>query len=128
MWQSRIDMEIQTGKAKVEVTLEFEGVETGEFTIPVKAVNVPENLEISSQTEEITVKIRGPKDDVKRLRASDLVAQVDCTGITEGVKELTVTITCEKYPKVAVTNGEHKVMLDMKLIPQDPTQPTVAQK
>lgn len=108
---------IHTGKAWFEVTVEFEGLGLGEFTIPVEAVNVPEGAQIASKAEEITVTIRGPIDDIRRISGKDLVAQVDCTDVTDGRNELTAVITCEKYPKVAVTNGEHKVMLDIKVTP-----------
>ncbi len=116
-------MEIHTGKARVEVKLELEGVAIGEFTIPVKAVNLPAGTQIASQAEEITITIRGPVNDIRKIKGSDLLAQVDCTGVTEGRYELTATITCEKYPKVAVTNGEHKVMVDIKVSPTEATQP-----
>jgi len=116
-------MEIHTGKEKVEVTLELEGVAIGEFTIPVKIANLPEGMEIASKAEEITVTIRGPVNDIRKINGSDLLAQVDCAAVTEGRNELTATITCEKYPKVAVTNGEHKVMLDIKVTPTEATQP-----
>ncbi len=109
------DMEIHTGKAWVEVSLELTGVAIGEFTIPVKAVNVPVGARIASQAEEITVTVRGPVGDIRWVKASDLLAQVDCTNVTGGRNELTAQITCEKYPKIAVTSGEHKVMLDVKL-------------
>lgn len=112
------DMEIRTGKTKVEVTLEFEGVDTKEFVLPVKVLNVPEGFEIASQAEEITVKVRGPEADIRRIRASDLVAQVDCTAVKEGRNELNATITCERYPQVALTEDAYKVALDVKAIPQ----------
>lgn len=109
------DMEIHTGKAQVEVTLELTGVETREFTIPVKTVNLPQGAQIASKAEQITVTVRGPKEQIQWMSSSDLLAQVDCTNVTNGRNELTAQITCEKYPKVAVTNGEHKVMLDVKV-------------
>lgn len=115
-------MEIHTGKEKVEVTLELKGVAIGEFTIPVKTVNLPEGMEIASKAEEITVTVRGPENNIKKLKASDLVAQVDCAAVVDGRNELIAAITCEKYPKVAVTNGEHKVMLDIKVNSTEATQ------
>lgn len=108
-------MEIHTGRAQVEVTLEYSGVATGQFTIPVEAVNLPSGAQIASKAEEITVTIRGPVENIRWIGASDLLAQVDCTNVTEGRNELIATVTCEKYPKVAVTNGDHKVMLDIKI-------------
>lgn len=108
-------MEIHTGRAQVEVTLEYTGVAVGEFTIPVNTVNLPAGAQIASKAEEITVTIRGPKENIRNMKGSDLLAQVDCANVTEGRNELTAVITCERYPKVAVTNGEHKVMLDVKL-------------
>ena len=108
-------MEIHTGKAQVEVTLEFTGVAIAEFTIPVKTVNVPEGARIASKAEQLTVTVRGPKEDIRYMSGSDLLAQVDCTNVTGGRNELTAQITCEKYPKVAVTSGDHKVMLDVKI-------------
>lgn len=116
------DMEIRTGKTKVEVTLEFEGVDTKEFVLPVKVLNVPEGFEIASQAEEITVKVRGPEADIRRIRASDLVAQVDCTAVKEGRNELNATITCDRYPQVALTEDAYKVALDVKAIPQKSAQ------
>ena len=116
------DMEIRTGKTKVEVTLEFEGVDTKEFVLPVKVLNVPEGFEIASQAEEITVKVRGPEADIRKIRASDLVAQVDCTAVKEGRNELNATITCERYPQVALTEDAYKVALDVKAIPQESAQ------
>ena len=113
------DMEIRTGKAKVEVTLEFEGVDTKEFILPVKALNVPEGFAIASQAEEITVKVRGPEADIRKIKASDFVAQIDCTAVKEGRNELKATITCERYPQVALTEDEYKVALDVKAIPQE---------
>lgn len=124
-------MQIQTGKTTVEVTLEFEGVKVGEFTLPVKVVNLPEDLEIASQTEEITITIRGPQDDMQWVQSYDFVVQVDCAGVKAGRNELQATITCEKYPKIAVTNGDHMVMVDVKEIPQETpetTEPTTPKK
>ena len=115
-------MEIHTGKARVEVTLELTGVDVAEFTIPVKTVNLPDGMEIASKAEEITVAIRGPVYDIRRVKGSDLLAQVDCSAVKEGRNELTATITCQKYPKIAVTNGAHKVMLDVKVTLTKSTQ------
>ena len=117
-------MEIQTGKTTVEVTLEFEGVKVGELTLPVKVVNLPKKFEIASQTEEITVTIRGPVEDMQWVWSSDFVAQVDCANAKEGRNELEVSITCEKYPKIAVTNADQMAVVDVKLIPQETTVPT----
>lgn len=109
------DMEIHTGKAQVEVTLEITGVAVRELTVPVKTVNVPESAQIASKAETIKVTVRGPKDQIQMVRSSDLVAQVDCTNVTDGRNELSATITCEKYPKIAVTNSNLKVMLDVNI-------------
>ena len=109
------NMEILTGKAQTEVTLELTGVAVAEFTIPVKTVNIPTGAQIASQAAGITVTVRGPEQDIKGLKVSDLWAQVDCTNVTAGRNELTVQITCEKYPKVAVASGDHKVMVDVKV-------------
>ena len=108
-------MEILTGKAQTEVTLKLTGVAVAEFTIPVKTVNIPVGARIASQAAGITVTVRGPEKDIGKLKASDLLAQVDCTNVTDGRNELTAKITCERYPKVAVASGDHKVMVDVKL-------------
>ena len=118
-------LDLQTGKTKVEVNLEYEGLGIGEFTIPIKVVNLPENVEIASQTEAVTVTIRGPLEDIRKIKGTDFVAQVDCASVTPGPYELIAVITCEKYPKVAITSGEPKVIVDIQ---KKTTEPPVVAK
>lgn len=68
--------------------------QTFNSAIPVRFVNVPNDLAVAS-TSETTVRIRieAPKNDLRGLRVDDFDATVDLGGLSRGVQTLTVSVS-----------------------------------
>ena len=68
----------QTGVSEVTVTVQISGVTTKEFTVEnFRALNVPEGLSAEIINASLTVKVRGPADEITKLTEEDITAEVD---------------------------------------------------
>ena len=68
-----------TGKDQVNVTVDFDdNLETKTFVVVnIVKTAVPGNMEVSIQTKEMRIKVRGTKSHIVQMKASDLTVQVD---------------------------------------------------
>ncbi len=83
-----------TGKDQVDVTVDFDdNLETKTFVVTnIVKTAVPENMEVSIQTKEMRIKVRGTKSQIAQMKASDLTVQVDFSDAEIGAGPYKATI------------------------------------
>lgn len=75
----------QTGVTEVTVTVQFSGLKTKEFTIDnIQSINVPEGMEVEIINANLTVKVRGPAEEIDDLTEEDITAVVDFSAAEVG--------------------------------------------
>lgn len=75
----------QTGVSEVKVTVKFSGLRTREFTLEnFESINVPEGMRAEIINANLTVKVRGPSEEISKLTAEDIKAIVDFSGAEAG--------------------------------------------
>lgn len=85
-----------TGVAEATVDVRFLGLSTKEFTVEsIKAINVPEGMECDLMAEVVTVKLRGPINQISSLADEDIVVIVDCADKEAGTATMKGTIAIE---------------------------------
>ena len=83
----------QTGVNEVTVYVKFTGLMTKEFTIDnFQSINVPEGMEAEIINASLTVKVRGPKDEISSMTAEDIKAVVDFSNAEAGTTTYKATI------------------------------------
>lgn len=94
----------QTGIGEATVTVEFQGLKTREFTVDnIQSVNVPEGLVADLISANLTVKVRGPVEQIDRLTAEDIIVTVDFTSAEVGTATYRASVTFpEAFPDVGV--------------------------
>lgn len=84
----------QTGVTEVTVTVRIQGLATREFTVEhIRSVNIPEGLQAEIINANLTLKVRGPMDEISRLTAEDITATVDFSAAEVGTSTYKATIT-----------------------------------
>jgi YbbR domain-containing protein len=67
-------------------------------TVPIQFLNIPENLEISTETiPQAQVRVRGPQRVVRRLQPADISAEIELDGMKAG--ERTFDLTAQQIHK-----------------------------
>lgn len=75
----------QTGVSEVEVSVRFAGLKTREFTIDnFEIVNVPEGMEAEIINANLTIKVRGPEEEIAALTVKDITAVIDFSNAEVG--------------------------------------------
>lgn len=83
-----------SGLTEITAHISFPNLTIAEFVLEdLKAINVPEGMEVEIITQKLTVQVRGPYGDVMRLKPEDLKAEVDFTGAQIGSSTFKVIIT-----------------------------------
>lgn len=97
-----------TGVNEVTVTVEMSGLATRELVIEhIGSVNVPEGMELEMITEKMTVIARGPIEEIQKLTADNVRAQVDFTGAEAGTATYKASITYgEGFEKVGTLKAD----------------------
>ncbi len=92
----------QTGVNEVKVKVRFTGMQTREFTLDTfQSVNVPAGMEAEIINASLTVRVRGPKEEVSRLTAEDITAVVDFSAAEPGTATYKASIVfAEGFPNV----------------------------
>ena len=92
----------QTGVNEAKVIVKFTGLFTKEFTLDkFQTVNVPEGMMAEIINATMTVKVRGPVDEINRLKAEDISAVVDFTNAEVGTSTYKATIVfADGFPNV----------------------------
>ncbi|MCR5816593.1 MAG: hypothetical protein K6F91_06910 [Ruminococcus sp.] len=94
------------GISSVKVTFNSDGLTSKTFDIPKSQfdiMNLPEGKKVSFDTAQLTdVVIYGPEDVIKKLKAEDLIAQIDLSdlGTSAGSMIKTATVYSAKYGNV----------------------------
>lgn len=82
-----------SGINEVTATVKLQGLETRDFQVDkFVALNVPDGLEVDMITEKLTVTVRGPASDIRRMSSSDIRVTVDFTGGEAGTSTYKVTV------------------------------------
>lgn len=92
----------QTGVNEVTVLVKFTGLVTKEFTLDnFQMINVPEGMDAEIINASLTVKVRGPADEISNLTAEDISAVVDFSNAEVGTSTYKATIVFgEEFPNV----------------------------
>ena len=92
----------QTGTSEVTVSVRFTGLKTREFVIDnFQMTNVPEGMEAEIINANMTIKVRGPEEEIMKLNERDITAVVDFSAAEVGTATYKATIEFgEKFPNV----------------------------
>ena len=87
-------LENETGVTEAKVTVRFSNLATKTLKVTnFKLINVPKGLNVKLITQALEVQMRGPKGQITRLEAKDLVAIVDMTDVQIGTVKVNAQIT-----------------------------------
>lgn len=92
----------QTGVSEVKVTVKFAGLITREFTLDsFQSINIPAGMSAEIINASLTVKVRGPVEEINRLTAEDISAEVDFSAAEVGTATYKAVIVFgEDFPNV----------------------------
>lgn len=92
----------QTGVTEAMVIVKFTGLLTKEFTLEnFQCINVPEGLDAEIINASLTIKVRGPANEIANLTAEDISAVVDFSNAEVGTATYKATIVfSEQFPNV----------------------------
>ena len=92
----------QTGVSEVVVSIRFTGLKTKEFVIDnFEMTNVPEGMKAEIINASLTVKLRGPEEEISKLSERDITARVDFAEAEVGTATYKATIVIgEEFPNV----------------------------
>ena len=92
----------QTGVNEVTVVVKYTGLITREFTLDTfESINVPAGMEAEIINASLTVKVRGPAEEINNLTGEDIKAVVDFTNAEAGTATYKATIVFgEEFPNV----------------------------
>ncbi len=92
----------QTGVNEVVVSVRFTGLKTREFTIDTfEMTNVPEGMEAEIINANLTIKVRGPEEEILKLSERDITAVVDFSTAEVGTATYKASIVIsDKFPNV----------------------------
>jgi YbbR domain-containing protein len=97
--------------------------------VPVIYRNVPASLEISDQTQEATVHVRGTDSQIRRLEPGDLVVEIDLAGERPGLVVLPLRTDQVSVPfgieVTEVSPGAVTLTLEESASVEVPVRPTV---
>lgn len=116
-----------TGESVAKVTITFPDLATKEITVTnPRAVNIPEGLEVTVQTKQLVITLRGPKAQIEKISASDLDVSFDLTGaqLGDGVYAAIVVVGGQ-YPNVGVLSaGQISATLSEPVTTVSPVMPS----
>lgn len=92
----------QTGVSEVSVTVRFSGLRTKEFVVDkIEMTNVPEGMEAEIINANLTVRVRGPEEEISRMTEKDISAVVDFSAAEAGTATYKAVIQIsEEFPNV----------------------------
>lgn len=97
-----------TGISEVTATITLHGLSIRNFLIrKISEVNVPDGLEVELITQELTMRVRGPIEQVSKLKEEDIMVVVDFTGAEIGTATFPVrAVFPEGFKNVGVFKAE----------------------
>ena len=92
----------QTGVSEVVVTVRFNGLKTRDFVVDkIEMTNVPEGMVAEIINANLTVRVRGPEEEINRLTEEDISAVVDLSAAETGTATYKAVIQIsEAFPNV----------------------------
>jgi diadenylate cyclase len=98
--------------------------------VPVEFHNIPENLEINSESvPRAQIWMRGPERIVRRLRPADVYAEIELRGMRAGERTFDLTADQIRQPKelevVQIVPSQFHLTFDARLTRQVPVHPRV---
>ena len=92
----------QTGVTEVTVTVEFRNLRTREFQVEdFQMLNLPEGLAAEIISANLTVKVRGPEEEIAKLKEKDIAVAVDFTNAEVGTATYKASISIsDEFPNV----------------------------
>lgn len=85
----------ETGVTEAVVEVKFPELATKTLTVTnINAVNVPAGLKAELLAKVLEVQLRGPKEQIESLEASDITVTVDFTGAQAGTVKIKAEIVC----------------------------------
>jgi len=98
--------------------------------VPIEFRHFPENLEISSENiPQAQIRVRGPERIVRRVRASDVHAEIDLNGARAGERTFDLTAQQVRAPRdlevVQVVPGQFRLTLDIRMTRELPVHARV---
>lgn len=92
----------QTGVSEVVVTVRFSGLKTKDVVVEkIEMINVPEGMVAEIINANLTVRVRGPEEEISALKESDITAVVDLSAAEAGTATYKAVIQIsDKYPNV----------------------------
>lgn len=105
---------------EVLVELRFPELQVKEFKLDkIMPIDVPEGLEATVETQELTVQVRGPKELVEKMTEKNFLVTVSLTGEVQGsfTKEPMITIDPE-FAEVGILGDFSNVSVRLDPIPE----------
>lgn len=92
----------QTGVSEVSVTIRFNGLRSKEFVVDnIEMINVPEGMTAEIINASLTVRVRGPEEEISKLTENDISAVVDFSEAEAGTATYKAVIQIsEAFPNV----------------------------
>ena len=92
----------QTGVSEVTVTVRFSGLRTKELVVQkIEMINVPEGMVAEIINTSLTVRFRGPEEEISLLTEQDISAVVDLSAAEAGTATYKAVIKIsEEFPNV----------------------------
>jgi len=105
----------ETGLNEATVNVQFPNLKTKEFDVTtIRAINVPEGMEVDVITKVLPVTIRGPKDLVGSMKETDVSVKVDFTDAQLGSATMKAEIVINKAFKEVGVMGTYSVTATLK--------------
>ena len=113
----------ESGITTAAVSISFPDLTTKDFNITnIKTINVAEGMEATLVTKQLTITVRGPKEQVLALTNKEVTAVLDLTGVVN-TDTLVPTITfADRFPDLGVL-GKPTVTVTVAE-PEPETQPS----
>lgn len=84
----------ETGVTEVTVSVEFPELATKTLTVTqIDAVNIPSGMRVDLLTKALEIQVRGPKDQIESLEASDFAVTADFSDVEAGTAKVKADIT-----------------------------------
>ena len=81
----------------------------------IRIINAPDNFDVDVLTNELSVNVTGPADEIAALASKDIYATIDLMGttLTAGLKDVTAEFTLRGTKVRSWVTGEYKVSIQV---------------